>query len=352
MDKSFSTFAIKLLIGLVALASARVWIGVVARLARGEAIVPHSPRRPAPWTIVDVLLIVMAYILLNGAIEGALTAWDHADVGDNPAKTLAAYETIRRLSASALANIVTVALSIGLLSLRTGATRDDLGFSGGQWIGDLRLGATAFVAVSVPIYALQFVLTRFFESRHPIMNILEIDHGPLTMAWVGLIAVVIAPVAEEFLFRVVIQGWLEAWEARRSGLATTMRPSGQALTYGTAESGFAPAAVTDAARPLESGNPYQPPGLSLSVSPPRPEVATGIGRGFGGAPVGVVPVVATSLLFALMHVGHGPDPIPLFLLALVLGFLYQRTHRVLPGIVLHVCLNGTSMLIFWLGGGK
>jgi len=42
--------------------------------------------------------------------------------------------------------------------------------------------------------------------------------------------------------------------------------------------------------------------------------------------------------------------VPLFFFALVLGTLYYRTHRLLPLIVLHAALNGTSLLLAWLGG--
>jgi membrane protease YdiL (CAAX protease family) len=57
----------------------------------------------------------------------------------------------------------------------------------------------------------------------------------------------------------------------------------------------------------------------------------------------LLPVGVSSLLFALVHLGHGPDPIPLFVLALILGYLYQQTHRLWPCIVLHMCLNAASL---------
>ncbi len=166
------------------------------------------------------------------------------------------------------------------------------------------------------------------------------------MLWITLIAVVVAPVTEEFLFRVVIQGWLEGWESRRSGLALTMHPSAQAPTSDPA------AAIDGVSPPVESGNPYQAP---TSLPQQAIVACNGLndkpGRGFGGLPAGIIPIAATSALFALLHYGHGPDPIPIFFLSLSLGYLYQRTHRVLPGIVLHMCLNGVSMLLFFLGGG-
>jgi hypothetical protein len=58
---------------------------------------------------------------------------------------------------------------------------------------------------------------------------------------------------------------------------------------------------------------------------------------------GVWPVIISSIVFALMHWSHGPDPIPLFLLALGLGFIYRQTHRILPCIIVHFLLNLCSL---------
>jgi len=74
----------------------------------------------------------------------------------------------------------------------------------------------------------------------------------------------------------------------------------------------------------------------------------GLFEGFSPPPRGMLPILCTSILFAAAHIGSGPTPVPLFFLALVLGYLYYRTHRVLPCIVMHMCLNGCSMWIAWL----
>jgi membrane protease YdiL (CAAX protease family) len=57
--------------------------------------------------------------------------------------------------------------------------------------------------------------------------------------------------------------------------------------------------------------------------------------------------MVSATAFGLAHFGYGPEPIPLFLLALVLGFLYQRTHRIIPCIVTHSLFNLFSMIILW-----
>ena len=60
-----------------------------------------------------------------------------------------------------------------------------------------------------------------------------------------------------------------------------------------------------------------------------------------------LPIVVSSGLFALAHLQHGPDWIPLFVLALGLGYLYQRTQRVLPCIVVHVLFNSLAIIQIW-----
>ena len=52
------------------------------------------------------------------------------------------------------------------------------------------------------------------------------------------------------------------------------------------------------------------------------------------------------------HAGYSAaaDPVSLFFFALALGFLYYRTHRIVPAIVLHMSLNLTSLAMAWLAG--
>jgi membrane protease YdiL (CAAX protease family) len=56
----------------------------------------------------------------------------------------------------------------------------------------------------------------------------------------------------------------------------------------------------------------------------------------------------SSLLFAMTHWGQGLAPIPLFFFAAILGYVYQRTHRLWPSLVAHSLLNAGSMAILWL----
>ena len=58
-----------------------------------------------------------------------------------------------------------------------------------------------------------------------------------------------------------------------------------------------------------------------------------------------------SLLQAMGLSQIAPDPAPIFLLALVLGYLYFRTHRIVAPIAAHMANNATTMALFLLEQG-
>ena len=60
------------------------------------------------------------------------------------------------------------------------------------------------------------------------------------------------------------------------------------------------------------------------------------------------PVVVTALIFGFNHLGQGTAPIPLVLLALLLGELVRRTGSLWPAIAVHLALNLYSVSIMLL----
>ena len=61
-----------------------------------------------------------------------------------------------------------------------------------------------------------------------------------------------------------------------------------------------------------------------------------------------LPIGVSSAIFALLHFSHGPDWVPLLLLAAGMGYLYQRTHRLVPSLTVHGLLNAFSMWGLWV----
>jgi membrane protease YdiL (CAAX protease family) len=169
-------------------------------------------------------------------------------------------------------------------------------------------------------------------TKHPLVEML-INNKPdfLVFALSTVMAVAVAPVAEEITFRVVLQGWLEKWEDRQLGWRHTAD---------TVSSGNGPSMTIDGlgTMPAIANDVPGDPVLNETLPPPR---------GIGGLPYGWTPIILSSFCFAAAHYGYGPEPIPLFVLALVLGYCYQRTHRIVPCIVAHGLFNLLSMIALW-----
>jgi hypothetical protein len=134
----------------------------------------------------------------------------------------------------------------------------------------------------------------------------------------------------------MLQGWLEKWEDKAQ--ATSEAEFGVEQPYGDdAQGEGAQSTIEKNSAPEQSQQDMQ--ALSHARSQSR--------RAVFGLPHGMFPVLASAALFAAAHFGYGPEPIPIFLLALVFGYVYQRTHRILPTIVAHGLFNLISMVSMW-----
>jgi membrane protease YdiL (CAAX protease family) len=295
-----------LLAGPVLVASAGVWFELARRNRRQAAWVPFAPRSPVPWDAADLLLLLG--LLLTLALGTRLV------VGPTAADPPHAAQQPQRQEIIIVLAIQIVALSMAVVYLKSfrHATARDLGWNMSHCRADVVRGLAGFSSLAPPVFLLQFVLVQFWDSSHPLVEYLTRSEDWATYGWCFISAVIVAPLVEEFAFRVVLQGWLERvlypappWTAIDDQIPT----------------------------PLEH---------SLGVEQIDPKAADSAGPDAGPSR-GRWPILASSLLFSLAHFNHGPDPIPLFLLALGLGYLYHRTHRLLPCVVMHASLNAFSL---------
>lgn len=272
---------------LLAAASLAVWAAIFSRMHRRLPIVPFEPRTPVPWTGLDIAVLLVTIVYAEIVAASVSNSLGGAAPGELSVVGLGA-AAITRLSWAVFAAIY--------LTVMRGTFLDDLGLRWDKLAGDVRLGVLGFLAAVLPVYGLQLLLTKLLEipSEHPIVTFATRQPNMLGLLLAALVAAVVAPVAEEFLFRVILQGWLEKKQI-------------QALHVGDAS----------------------------DVSP------------------GMGPAAVVSILFAVMHMGHGPDPIPLFFLSLILGYLYQRTHRIVAPLTVHFCVNSLAVIqlaITWATG--
>lgn len=188
-----------LVIGLAA-ASLIVWGEALRRLWVGEPLLEwrERPRVLSPAAVVLVLLwLVASQVGPRLAPEAELAA-------EAPA-----IEVVR--TNVAISSLVLLIL-IGILAGSPRGQLADFGIALRDWRRQAGTGAVAFLASWVPVL-LMLVATlplRGKTPHNPYLQYLQEDASPELVAWICFAAIVLAPLSEELMFRVILQGALEA----------------------------------------------------------------------------------------------------------------------------------------------
>ena len=343
------------------------WLWILTRLAKGQSLLPDSPFvrfRPAQWGIGTVLAVGILYFCSGMFIADVMRPLFGVDIrsatapakdgleapgsGAPAEKTQAAGDIAPAVevkppakakdAASApkedaepspnplglilwnsLHNLLFLALLPWVFRKASGAELTALGLSRMDLGRQVQLGLVAGLAATPLIYAIQFAaLTIYKFEAHPVEKMLAQQFDPATALLAFLSAVVLAPAAEEVLFRGVLQGsfagaliWLQARTARSS------TPMGAADVASTS---------ADFPRSTPSTTEPEPPKAGLN-------------------PVDWTAVMMTSLLFAAVHGPQWPAPIALFAFAIILGTVYQKTGSLIAAITIHGVFNMCSTLM-------
>ncbi len=313
-----------LTIGLL-VASVVTWGYLVSRLLRFGRILVYEPRRPVPWGWPAAVLAVL-FVLT------ALLAAASAGPPDPPSVIPSPLQAAGRILGLMLFEVLVTGAALALTATFSSLNLADLGLPRyvDGFLRDVRIGIVAWLAALAPVFGLllvaRYLLNQLEEpSHHPLVDTVSKDpyFGVMLLATVAV--VVVAPICEEIIFRLLLQGWLEKWENERVG---------RQEVESTVETGM----TNDECR-MTNEDQLPHDGSSFALDPPR--------RGLAGLPYGWLPILVSSLLFALAHIGYGPEPVPLFVLALILGYVYQRTHRIVPCMVTHALFNLIAVIMLW-----
>lgn len=182
----------------VMLASIAVWAYWLHCWSRHRSPVAWRPREPLPWGISEVVLVGLIYVGLQALAFRLLKA-----TLDDPQAVLVA---------SVLSNGAAVVILPIVLIVASRCRLRDLGLSGGGLSRDAAYGLVGLLAAIVPALLVQAIVRRYLVTevkQHVIVKLLQGQATPENWLLAGISAVVFAPVAEELVFRVVFQGWLE-----------------------------------------------------------------------------------------------------------------------------------------------
>src|SRR5688572_9639523 len=267
------------------IASVLLWTAALRTWRSGRALIPFQPR-PVPWGVVDLGIAIGIWVACIGfadAVRQFITGTDSR----GPLEALDPAAQIVVLWLNGLATLGICLLIAAALFVRHRVTLPDLGWNSKYVTSDIVLGMKAFAMQAPIVYGIQLALTRLFESKHPLIEMLKSNPRVEFVLVAGFAAVIVAPVAEEFLFRVLLQGWLERMFSGRESTeslifgAPQKKPQTQQRIgeEEPVEGVLADASATD----VPDTNPYRSP-RDIDASK-RLDVASGAGR------VQIVPIV-------------------------------------------------------------
>jgi membrane protease YdiL (CAAX protease family) len=305
---------------MMAVAMIRAWAWAIRRLAERRPLLPPAKPRDVPWGAGSVALVLVAWLAVNFGVANGYSVL--AGRGGPRAQPFSFTEQMFLVS---LINASLLAIVPALLRATSGARPADLGLSPRGLAAQVKVGATAFLLMAPVVYALNGAASRIWRPhKHPLEEMVRTDLTPGVVDLAILSAVVLAPAAEELIFRGVIQGWLA--RAFRSLSQPTTPPDGPDLLD------------------LQAGLP------EASPASPRASPLSGPLRRALSGPVlaAVLPTVLTSALFAAAHASQWPAPLAIFLLSLGLGIVYQRSGSLVASFVMHALFNGLgTVLLIW-----
>ena len=191
-------YAAQAIVGAILLGSILVWWRAWQIWQSGQPLLPWRHRKPGVWSPLAAALVVAWLVLFQ--IAPLLVAAQP----DRP-------EPLVRVQQTVGASLFAVLILLATLAGSPRGRLSDFGIDLRNAWEQARTGTIGFLAAWLPVLLvlLATLPLRDQQAHNPMLQFLQDDPDPVLVAWIVLAAVVAAPLSEELMFRVVLQGALE-----------------------------------------------------------------------------------------------------------------------------------------------
>lgn len=176
-----------------------VWAVAFGRVSSGRPVLPAVPHEEPRWNTLVVLAVAIwiGWQALGRILE---------DLHPSGEIDLSSVQTL------CVMNAVLVGLLLFLLSEGGRRRLAPFGVHLRRLRADLAVGGAASLASYPAVLAIALLTEnlRTKERLHPFLKLLRENPSTATVVWAGVAVVVAAPLAEELIFRVVLQGALRS----------------------------------------------------------------------------------------------------------------------------------------------
>jgi membrane protease YdiL (CAAX protease family) len=269
------------------------WWFLVSRARKTNTpVFAHTAKWESQFDVLDVIIIIFASVLLPSffVLPKLIVVGD-----SNPGLQLTSGSMLLVSAISSVGVLIGTVLAACCMLLRHGS----LSSVRLTPMPLMNLIGISFVAIIlfIPLtYMANGIVSLLVPYSHPLLESLSSQKSTYSLGLAVFSAVIVAPVSEEFMFRGVLFGFFQRIER-------------YCITF--------------------IGTPLVSNGIFSRSTRNLPYFA----------------ILASGLIFGLLHWGHGAAWIPLSLLGMALAYLTHRTGNLLPAIAVHMTLNGFSTVI-------
>jgi membrane protease YdiL (CAAX protease family) len=316
------------------LCSLFAWIASISWLKLGGSTLPVEDRQPARWGLFHLIVIVVLFVFFSNFILLLLQATGLKQwIATQPEESRESLEGLSQVVSASCGQILAMLVGTIWIAVQTRCSIEEVGWSIRRFGYDLLvgLGAALLFLPLIQILMATLVYSLKMEYDHPLFEAME--KGPVWLMYGGAVfaAVLVAPITEEFLFRVLLQGLLEANAKRPFSFKTFFwgspaKDQSRAIT-------IASEVVATQSTDTSTSDVYLPQQASSDEQPKNSRLP-------------IWPLFVSGILFGLAHFQYGPSWLPLILMGILLGYLYRCTHRIWPCWIVHLSLNSISMIGF------
>jgi membrane protease YdiL (CAAX protease family) len=182
-------------------ASGLVWRQLVSRATAGRPFLDQVDEPRARWRSAAELAV--AYVALLWLIVHLIPQFSNAEKSEQTPVGVVAIVIVAAVNIG-FSLILPLALASG------GRAGSDFGFKTANLGNQLRVGVLYFIAAVIPMGISMFITLplRSIQHQHSLLKLLGDSPDVTTISVIAVTAVLSAPMLEEVIFRVILQGWL------------------------------------------------------------------------------------------------------------------------------------------------
>ena len=269
------------------------WWFLVSRARKTNTpVFAHTAKWESQFDLLDVIIIIFASVLLPSFF---LLPKLILVSGSNPDLQITSGSMLLVSAISSVGVLIGTILAACSMLLRHGSL-SSVRLTPMPLMTLIGISLVAIVLFIPLTYIANGIVSLLVPYSHPLLESLSSQRSTYSLWLAVFSAVIVAPISEEFMFRGVLFGFFERIER-----------------YFT----------------TRIGTPLVSNGIFSRSTRNLPYFA----------------ILASGLIFGLLHWGHGAAWIPLSLLGMALAYLTHRTGNLLPAIAVHMTLNGFSTVI-------